>query len=97
MHISDILIPLPFVTVMERDGKLVEEPSDYHHQTGGRLWAQVVENNGAGFSNAMRLPDRPDLSNVRAKGEQRVSNVEFDYPEKSMGSAPTPVTLRRLL
>jgi hypothetical protein len=82
MHISDILMPLPIVTVAERDGKLVEEPLP-----NGNPQATV----GAS-SNATHLPEHPEVSKARAKGEQRVSNVESDFPEKSMGSAPTLLT-----
>ena len=43
MHISDILIPLPFVTVMERDGKLVEDRPTTITKPGAALGASLLK------------------------------------------------------
>jgi hypothetical protein len=95
MYISDILMPLPIVTVAERDGKLVEEPlpNGNPQATGGAFSPQPFENKCTASSNATHLPEHPEVSNARAKGEQEVSKGESDFPAKSTGSAPTPLTL----
>jgi len=78
---ADMLMPLPIITVAERDGKLVEEPlpNGNPRATGGVFSPQPSENTGASSSNATHLSEHYEVSNARAKGEQEVSKGESDY------------------